>query len=114
MEQHRSRHLTTRTNQGPLNEGRLNAPAEREMSSSPATDRPTDKLAPAPFVCPNCAAQYKLVRVEATSSTPYREVICLSCGAPLAAREGAYVLKYFLVQQPSQRQRRTSQFVRPS
>ena len=110
MEQHRSRHLTTRTNQGPLNEGRLNAPAERETSSSPATD----KLAPAPFVCPHCAAQYKLVRVEATSSTLYREVVCLSCGAPLAAREGAYVLKYFLVQQPSQRQRRTSLFVRPS
>ena len=99
MEQQRSRHLITRTSQG-----RLNAPAERDKSSS----NTTDKLAPASFSYPNCAAQYKLVRVEATSSTPYRELICLSCGAPLAAREGAYVLKYFLVQQPSQRQRRTS------
>jgi hypothetical protein len=99
MEQQRSRNLTTRTRQE-----RLNASAEREISSS----HPTDKLPPSSFSCPHCAAQYKLVRVEATSSTPYREVVCLSCGAPLVAREGAYVLKYFLVQRPSQRQRRTS------
>jgi hypothetical protein len=105
VEQQRSRHLTTRTNQDRLNAlTEREISSEREMSSSPTTDR----LAPAPFVCPHCAAQYKLIRVEATSSTPYREIICLSCGAPLAAREGAYVLKYFLVQQPSQRQRRTS------
>ena len=46
------------------------------------------------FQCPNCEAQYKVVRVEAppTHDDP---LLCLSCGGPLRNREGKYALKYF-------------------
>ena len=56
--------------------------------------------------CPHCGAKYNLVRVEAPS-TADREVNCLTCGGPLPAREGAFIIKYFLVDRLSQRQRRT-------
>ncbi len=50
------------------------------------------------FECPNCAAKYKLVRVEAPREpTTDRAITCLSCGGPLNGREGPFVLKYFLV-----------------
>jgi predicted Zn finger-like uncharacterized protein len=49
------------------------------------------------FRCPHCAAIYKVIRAEAGPETNDREVICLHCGAPLPAREGRYVLKYFFV-----------------
>jgi hypothetical protein len=36
------------------------------------------------FECPNCAAKYKVVRVEAPEGpTTDREIICVSCGGPL-------------------------------
>ena len=53
------------------------------------------------FHCPNCNALYKVVKVEAGPETPDVEVVtCRSCGGPLAAREGNFVLKYFLVRKP--------------
>ena len=52
----------------------------------------------APFDCSNCGAQYKVVRVEAPPGPPTdREITCLNCGGPLSGREGAFLLKYFLV-----------------
>jgi transcription elongation factor Elf1 len=52
------------------------------------------------FDCPTCSAQYRLVRVEAGDVAERRELTCRSCGAPLQARDGRYVLKYFLVDRP--------------
>jgi predicted RNA-binding Zn-ribbon protein involved in translation (DUF1610 family) len=46
------------------------------------------------FQCPNCQAQYKVVRVEA-SPTDDQPLVCLSCGGPLHNREGKFALKYF-------------------
>lgn len=52
---------------------------------------------PDTFVCPNCDAKYKLVRMEPvpgpTADDP--EITCLSCGDPLLGRDGSHVLKYF-------------------
>lgn len=64
-------------------------------------------LTPAPTHCPHCGANYNVVRVEAPPLGRDREVICLGCGAPLPGREGAFIMKYFLVERPKQRQRRT-------
>jgi ribosomal protein S27E len=47
------------------------------------------------FKCPNCDAQ--VVKVEALPEASDREIKCLVCGEPLAAREGEFVLKYFLL-----------------
>ena len=49
--------------------------------------------------CCHCGAQYKVVRQEAPSDHD-KEIACLSCGAPLEAREGKFVLKYFRVKRP--------------
>jgi hypothetical protein len=56
------------------------------------------------FECPNCAAKYKVVRVEAPSEpTTDREIVCLSCGGPLYDREDKFLLKYFLVERSRRR-----------
>ena len=55
---------------------------------------------PSSMYCPHCNAKYEVVRVEAPT-THDRQVTCLSCGGPLAAREGAFILKYFRVDRPS-------------
>ena len=52
------------------------------------------------FDCPNCNALYKVVRVEADPLTADSEITCRNCDAPLQGREGASVLKYFLVGRP--------------
>jgi hypothetical protein len=52
------------------------------------------------FTCPNCNAQYKLVRAEADPAATYRQIECYHCGGPLNGREGHYILKYFLVDRP--------------
>jgi predicted Zn finger-like uncharacterized protein len=53
------------------------------------------------FTCPNCQALYDVVKVEAGPETMLREVTCLSCGEPLLAREGKFVLKYFMLREAS-------------
>jgi predicted RNA-binding Zn-ribbon protein involved in translation (DUF1610 family) len=50
-----------------------------------------------PFACPTCGAEYKLARVEANMTGDEGQLICTSCGGPLRAREGRFVLKYFRV-----------------
>ena len=61
----------------------------------------------APFPCPHCGTVYRIVRVEMPAVAREREITCLSCGGPLAGREGAFILKYFRVDTASERQRRT-------
>jgi ssDNA-binding Zn-finger/Zn-ribbon topoisomerase 1 len=50
------------------------------------------------FQCPNCGALYELVCVEADTVSVDRGLTCLSCGAPLQARQGRFALKYFLLE----------------
>jgi hypothetical protein len=67
---------------------------------------PKHSLESSPYYCPNCNAKYKLVRMEAKpSATLEPELTCLSCGGPLPASEGAFLLKYFLVALPGARWR---------
>jgi hypothetical protein len=56
------------------------------------------------FECPNCAAKYEVVRVDAPPGpTIDREITCVSCGGPLQGREGPFVLKYFLIERRKRR-----------
>jgi hypothetical protein len=48
------------------------------------------------FNCPNCDALYYLIETEAGPETVDLELTCLACDAPLPAREGPVVFKYFL------------------
>lgn len=52
------------------------------------------------FRC-RCGAQYKVARQEAPQNREGK-ITCLSCGAPLDAREGKFVLKYFRVKRPQE------------
>ena len=63
------------------------------------------------FTCPNCNALYQLVKVEAGPETDNREIACPVCGAPLAGRDGKFVLKYFLLSKgiASRRQAKSNQ-----
>jgi predicted RNA-binding Zn-ribbon protein involved in translation (DUF1610 family) len=45
------------------------------------------------YNCPNCDALYDVVKVEAGPETTIRQLTCRSCGGPLTAREGNFVLK---------------------
>ena len=59
----------------------------------------TPNTQPEPFYCSFCRAKYTIVQVEAPPGpTTDRQIECLSCGAPLNGREGAFLLKYFLIE----------------
>jgi hypothetical protein len=58
-----------------------------------------------PFTCPNCKALYEVVKVEAGPETADGEITCQVCGGPLTAREGKFVLKYFLLREAVRRRR---------
>lgn len=49
------------------------------------------------FRCPNCEAQYHVLKVKAGPETKDHEITCRACGGPLSPREGKFVLKYFLL-----------------
>ena len=49
------------------------------------------------FTCLNCDALYQVVKTGPEQETVDRWVTCRSCGGPLPARDGKYVLKYFLL-----------------
>jgi hypothetical protein len=56
------------------------------------------------FHCPVCAAKYEVVGFEAPpGSTTEGEVACICCGGLLHAREGKFLLKYFLIERPRRR-----------
>ena len=58
------------------------------------------KLEPAPFYCPECKAKYELVRMEFPADGADPKILCIGCGTLLPGREGAFILKYFLVERP--------------
>ena len=58
------------------------------------------------ILCPRCSAKYRVVKLEADPGVKDSELTCLSCGGPLAGRDGPFILKYFLVDRPAPRQRR--------
>ena len=49
-----------------------------------------------PFACPTGGAYYEIVRVEAGPVMPEGRLTSVKCGGPLHAREGRFILKYFL------------------
>jgi hypothetical protein len=49
------------------------------------------------YACRTCGTEYKVVRVEAKTTVRDGRLTCSKCGGPLHAREGRYILKYFLV-----------------
>ena len=49
------------------------------------------------YVCPQCGAEYKSVQVSASSVLPDSAVHCLHCQAEFPARNGNFILKYFLL-----------------
>jgi predicted Zn finger-like uncharacterized protein len=55
------------------------------------------------FTCPNCKALYQVVKNEAGPETGNRDIACRVCGGPLAARDGKFVLKYFLLRKGTRR-----------
>ncbi len=63
------------------------APPTTSMSTSDVTA----------FCCPNCAASYKLVHVEAEPTASEPELACLRCDGALPSHEGSCIRKYLLV-----------------
>ena len=51
------------------------------------------------FKCPSCAALYQVVKAEAGPETMDGELACRVCGGQLTPRDGAFVLKYFLLRE---------------
>jgi len=49
------------------------------------------------FVCPGCTSRYKIVRVRAEPEHRSHLIHCRVCKEPLPPTDGAYALKYFLV-----------------
>jgi hypothetical protein len=52
------------------------------------------------FLCSECGAAYKVVRLDPPHDATNRSVHCRCCGAALASHDGARALKYFLVATP--------------
>jgi hypothetical protein len=66
-----------------------------------------DKSASFTFVhCPYCHALYQAVKAQAVPETKDRQISCLSCHRPLAAREGQFVIKYFHLRNASNRRKK--------
>ena len=72
------------------------------------------KPRPAPFYCPQCRAKYEIVRMESPSVEVNQKIACISCGGPLNDREGAFILKYFLVNRPEKERASRVDVVRAS
>jgi predicted RNA-binding Zn-ribbon protein involved in translation (DUF1610 family) len=47
------------------------------------------------FNCPHCDALYNLIETEAGPETLDLQLTCVACDAPLSAREGRVIFKYF-------------------
>jgi hypothetical protein len=52
---------------------------------------------PQSYFCDNCDAMYEISKIEGGDTAADPEIACLVCGAPFAAREGAYLLKYLML-----------------
>jgi hypothetical protein len=53
------------------------------------------------FRCSGCFALYQVMKAEAGPETVDLKVACKICSAPFPAREGPFVLKYFLLREAS-------------
>ena len=53
------------------------------------------------FRCSSCFALYQVVKTQAGPETVDPQIACRVCNGPLAAREGQFVLKYFLLREAS-------------
>jgi hypothetical protein len=51
--------------------------------------------------CSNCQALYQVVKAQAGPETVDLEIACQVCKGPLTARQGQFVLKYFLLREAS-------------
>jgi hypothetical protein len=60
---------------------------------------------PIDFICSECGARYKVVRVKADAHLPDRLIHCTACKKPLAANDGDNILKYFLISRPKAKRR---------
>jgi predicted Zn finger-like uncharacterized protein len=61
------------------------------------------------FNCPNCNALYRVVKAETGPEAIIdREITCWVCGGPIAARDGKFVLKYFLLWKVWRRQEKSA------
>src|SRR5262245_48341849 len=49
------------------------------------------------FTCPNCGAEYKLVRMPTAADSHHPPLHCKNCNQEFAPTDGANILKYFLV-----------------
>ena len=57
------------------------------------------------FKCPHCDALYQVVKAEAGPETSIDgEIPCRICDKPLAARDGEFILKYFLLRKAARQQ----------
>jgi predicted Zn finger-like uncharacterized protein len=62
-------------------------------------------MMPPHFKCPDCDALYQIVKAELGPETIEGEVACRICGGELPAREGKFILKYFLLRQANRRRK---------
>jgi hypothetical protein len=53
------------------------------------------------FRCKSCFALYQVVKTQAGPETVDPQIAYRVCNGPLAAREGQFVLKYFLLREAS-------------
>jgi hypothetical protein len=51
------------------------------------------------FRCKTCFALYQVVKAQAGPETVDLEIACRVCNGPFLAREGQFVLKYFLLRE---------------
>lgn len=58
------------------------------------------------FHCPNCDALYQLIQTEAGPETVDQRIACRVCDSPFPARDGQFILKYFLLREAGRRTRR--------
>jgi hypothetical protein len=61
------------------------------------------------FRCSRCFALYQVIKAPADPETVDLEIACRVCNEPLAAREGQFVLKYFLLREASRMDVRRAQ-----
>ena len=61
------------------------------------------RVRPSPSRVRTAKRCYHIVKVEAGPESVFKEVPCRVCGAPLAGRDGRFVLKYFLLREATQK-----------
>jgi hypothetical protein len=62
------------------------------------------------FRCKSCIALYQVVKAQGGPETVDPQIACRVCNGPLAARDGQFVLKYFLLREASRLDARRALF----